>query len=341
MDWQLQIHQLNDLEKLLEMAKTFLRDQKLEAAATVLDRAYGLRPDDPEIGSQRQQLLDRLSRQREGVTYRYVPAGYFLMGSEQGDPDEKPVHLARTKAFWIAEVPVDWAQFCRVLGYSPPPLGQPAQGDLDMSMYFSLVVNAIRLQYCEDHTHGACDWHNHFYEAVGETGWPYGTGREALPHGYASKPVVAVSYEDADHFCHRSGTRLPSETEWEKAARGGLIGQPYPWGSLPPSSERCDFHRFEEFSILPGRRYPPNGYGLYAMSGGVWEWTSTRYDALAYRGRAGPWLAKKLRLSKHQVVRGGSWADCAEAVTVSFRNSRGPDERANPNQGLRVCLTDP
>lgn len=330
MEWQLQLYHLNDPDQLVARARHYLDHHDQHAAATALDRAYGLRPDDPEIGRQRRQLLDGLARQRDGVTYRYVPSGYFLMGSKHGDPDERPVHLVKTEAFWMAETPVDWEQFCRMLGYSPPPHGRSPQPDLRQSL-----LNGIRLQYCEDHTEAAEDWHTHYYEATGEEGWPYRVSKRApLPHGYGSKPMVAVGYRDADSFCRNSGSRLPSEAEWEKAARGGLIGQPYPWGEQPPSAERCDFHRFEEFSIRPSRGYPPNGYGLYAMSGGVWEWTSTHYDALAYRGQATPGKAQ------HYVVRGGSWADCAEAVTVSFRASRHPDDEGNPNQGFRVCLRD-
>lgn len=71
------------------------------------------------------------------------------------------------------------------------------------------------------------------------------------------------------------------------------------------------------------------------MCVGVWEWTSTAYDALAYRGQATP------KAADHYVIRGGSWADCAESVTVSFRSSRPAVNQPNPNQGLRVCLPAP
>ncbi len=325
MEWEMELYRLNDPNQLVARAQHL--DQ--HAAATALDRAYALRPHDQDIASQRQEILDALARRHDEITYRYVPAGYFLMGSKSGDPDERPVHLQRTDAFWIAETPVDWAQFCRVLGHSPPPHASPPRPDLHHSL-----LNGIRLQYCEDHTDTAGDWHTHFYEATGQEGWPYRTGRPPLPHAWSAKPAIAISHIEADSFCQHSGTRLPTEIEWEKAARGGLIGQPYSWGSQPPTAELCDFHRFEQFSIRPSRRFPPNGYGLYAMCGGVWEWTSTRYDALAYRGQHAPQKADQY------VVRGGSWADCAEAVTVSFRNSRPPEDAGNPNQGFRVCLKD-
>src|SRR5207245_2031851 len=108
---------------------------------------------------------------------------------------------------------------------------------------------------------------------------------------------------------------LPSEAEWERAARGGLIGQRYSWGDERPDPSRCDFDHFEEFHLAEPRSLPPNGYGLYGMCGGVSEWTSSPYDALAYHPRrpdGGP-------NPTNRVLRGGSSADGAEAVTVSFR----------------------
>jgi len=140
----------------------------------------------------------------------------------------------------------------------------------------------------------------------------------------------------AEEFSRRLSTpartiRLPKESEWEKGARGGLVAARYPWGDNPPSHQNCDFDRFDEFSIKPFRTFPANGYALYTMSGGVWEWTSDSYDANSYISvQAAP------SASHEQVVRGGSWADCADAVTVSFRMSL---DRfcMTPNVGFRLC----
>src|SRR5262249_16850884 len=108
------------------------------------------------------------------------------------------------------------------------------------------------------------------------------------PWHYAAKPMVSVSHEEAMTLCRRLSTGavvygLPTEAQWEKAARGGLIGARHSWGDDPPSLARCDFDRFDKFSILPMRTFPPNGYGLYAMNGGVWEWTLDWYQADWYR----------------------------------------------------------
>ena len=328
MEWQLELYRQNDAAALLKTARAWLQEGERHRAASALDRAYGLQPEDNQIANLRAEILESLSRRVDGVLYRYVPAGYFLIGSKTGEADERPVRLVQLEAFRIAEVPVDWERFCRILGQEPPP-----HGDIN-----ELVK--MRVQYCEDHTLRAVDWHAHYAGAAPEAmrGLPdWNVPRAERPHSWREKPLIAVSHPQAEAFCVKAGCRLPSETEWEKAARGGLIGKRYAWGDQPPDAHNCDFHRFEQFSIQPSRRFDANGYGLYAMCGGVWEWTATPYDALAYRGQPTPADALEM------VVRGGSWSDCAEAVTVSFRGSRAREEtmfHCSANVGFRPCLRE-
>jgi sulfatase modifying factor 1 len=158
------------------------------------------------------------------------------------------------------------------------------------------------------------------------------------PWRYEDKPMVAVSWQEAEALAATISTSsirysLPTEAQWEKGARAGLIGCRYAWGNEPPTPDRCDFGRFEPFMIKPSRSFPPNGYGLYAMCGSVWEWTSDYYapDYSALRP-PGP----------ERVLRGGSWTDAAEAVTVSFRMPRashfsGWSAHIAPNIGFRLC----
>ena len=133
------------------------------------------------------------------------------------------------------------------------------------------------------------------------------------PWQYDTKPMVAVGWQEVEELAHRLSTpavryQLPSEAQWEKAARGGLIGCRYAWGDEPPTPEPCDFDRFGEFSIRPMTTFAPNGYGLYAVHGCVWEWTRDWYDRDFYRESpdSDPTGSSE---GEQRVLRGGSWAD--------------------------------
>jgi formylglycine-generating enzyme len=363
-EWLLSGDDAGDAAELLRAARELEEAGELGLAATAYDRCRQVAPGDATVASARAALLDRLAVTEHGMTFRYVPAGTSLMGSGRGDVDERPVHPVRLDGFWIAATAVSWVAFCEIMGWRPPPQGMPDEAEAERQDLFDLAQSSkIRLQYCEDATTHAVDWHAH----AAHMGWQRGNQKvdpkdlfgepprtdPGLPWRYDAKPMVDVSWPEAQALCQRLSTDdvqycLPTEAEWEKAARGGLAGRRYPWGDEPPGPERCDFARFEEFSVRPMREFPPNGYGLYGMAGSVWEWTADWYDALYYgqsplRSPAGP------AGGTQRVLRGGSWADCAEAVTVSFRMSMPVDDwrvarekklpfyRKNPNVGLRLC----
>jgi sulfatase modifying factor 1 len=351
-----------DAHSFLALARQLEAEGELRLAATAYDRAFGLNPQNVEASKGRWSLLDRLAVIEHGLTFRYVPTGAFLMGSDGGDPDERPVHAVEVDEFWLSETPISWSTYCDLMRWEPPPLGRPRgsgthwQDGSGAELSVLVEANKVRLQYCEDLTTGARTWWAHTPET---DGWTRSDGtfissREMFgepsredpsqPWRYGLKPMVGVSWQDAQRVCaHISSAttafRLPTEAEWEKAARGGLINRLYPWGDEPPTASSCDFDRLDQLSILPMRRLPPNGYGLYAMSGGVWEWTSDRYDALSYQ--EGPSRNPTIPLGgRERVLRGGSWSDCADAVRVSFRMSRStkpPWSGMTPNIGFRLC----
>ncbi len=356
---------------LFEIAKQLEADGNPEGAATALDRAFGLDPGAEEVRRARQRVLERLTVVEHGLRFRYVPAGTFLMGRNDGEADEGPWHPVYLSAFWMSETPVSWATYCRLMGWQPPPEGVPPDYDWEGArdpnnplfevVYGLFMENRIRMQYCEDRTTRATDWHAHDPSVTVQVGGQWRAGHEVFgtppredPEAaweYAAKPMVAVSWQQAQELGKRLSSPavrygLPTEAQWEKAARGGLIGARHAWGDDPTAPDRCDFDRFREFSVLPMTSLPPNGYGLYAVNGGVWEWTSDWYDRDYYREApaADPQGPAK---GKEKVLRGGSWSDCGEAVTVTFRMSRpagGPKSGAwgghlAPNFGFRLCRT--
>jgi sulfatase modifying factor 1 len=321
----------------LTLARELAGHGDLPGAASAYDRAYARGFD---VAAERRDLLDRLAVEEHGIRFRYVPAGTFLMGSADGEPDESPVHPVTLDAYWLAETPMTWAAYCDLMGWEPPPAGLSREEAQGRERFFLYEQNKIRLQYCESETLHASDWHAH---VPGESMFgPAPRADAERPWRYDAKPMVSVGWQDAEDLCARLSTSdvhytLPTEAEWEKAARGGQAGRRYPWGDDPPTPDRCDFDRFGEFAIRAPLAFPPNGYGLYAMSGTVWEWTSDWYDALSYSQGGGDGVER--------VLRGGSWSDCADAVTVSFRMSRGSrswkdaewGDHLAPNIGFRLC----
>lgn len=351
------------VSELLALARELEARGDLSGAATTYDQAYGLDPDNLQVAEARRRLLDGLAISEHGMTFRYIPAGAFLMGAEDGEADEQPVHRVELDAYWLSETPVSWAAYCGLMDWEPPPYGRPHGSGAGFQatseptdIMFLLEDNKIRAQYCEDLTTGVLQWPAHMPGVERRLREIFGTPpreQPAAPLSYERKPMVSVSWQDAEELCARLSTgsgvtyRLPTEAEWEKAARGGLVNRTYPWGDALPTAESCDFDRLEQTWILPVRRFSPNGYGLYAMSGGVWEWTRDWYDARYYRGSpvrdpTGP------RRGRERVLRGGSWTDCSDAVRVSFRMSReaaswrepSPRRHATPNIGFRLCRAE-
>jgi formylglycine-generating enzyme len=129
--------------------------------------------------------------------------------------------------------------------------------------------------------------------------WRHPEGPGSSIEGRDDHPVVHVSWDDADAYARWAGKRLPTEAEWEFAARGGLDGKPYTWGDQPPTDARTLANIWQgEFPhsntakdgftrTSPVKSFPPNGYGLYDMAGNVWEWCADWFDRDLYRRRAG------------------------------------------------------
>ncbi|MDR3638542.1 MAG: formylglycine-generating enzyme family protein [Isosphaeraceae bacterium] len=240
----------------------------------------------------------------------WIPGGEFLMGtdSELGWPDERPAHRVRVDGFWIDRTEVTNAQFrafVAATGYittaerapeldeimkqSPPGTPPPAP---EMLVPGSLVFQP---------TAGRVDLHDfsQWWHWTPGASWRHPEGPGSDLAGKDEHPVVHVSWDDALAYCRWAGKRLPTEAEWEFAARGGRSGLPYTWGEQPFSAETPQANIWQgEFPhnnsaedghqrTAPGRSFPPNGFGLYDMAGNVWEWCADWYQRDLYGERAG------------------------------------------------------
>jgi len=218
----------------------------------------------------------------------WVPGGTFRMGSGAHYPEEAPVHRVTVDGFWIDRYEVtnrQFAEFAADTGYltvAERPLeaaafpGAPAENLVPGSLVFSRTAGPVDLRHLNlwwSWTPGAC--------------WSHPEGPGSSLAGREQHPVVHIAYEDAETFAAWAGKSLPSEAEWELAARGGLDGATYTWGEGPErAGQRLAHYWHGDFPWRPRRgygttapvgSYPPNGFGLFDMAGNVWEWTSDWY----------------------------------------------------------------
>ncbi|WP_203659730.1 formylglycine-generating enzyme family protein [Actinocatenispora rupis] len=216
----------------------------------------------------------------------WVPAGAFRMGSADFYPEERPVHRVEVAGFWIDEHPVTVAEFRRFVaatGYvtlaeRAPDADRYPDADPALLVPGSLVFRATRGPVPLD------DWQR-WWAWVPGADWRHPSGPDSGIGGHERHPVTHVAYEDAVAYADWAGKRLPTEAEWEYAARGGLDGAVYPWGDDVAPRGRTMANTWQgDFPwrrttprhdrTSPVRSYPPNGYGLYDAVGNVWEWTA-------------------------------------------------------------------
>jgi formylglycine-generating enzyme len=263
----------------------------------------------------------------------WVPGGCFLMGSNNFYPEERPVRRVPVDGFWLDSHPVTNAQFRQFVsatGYAttserPPDPAMYPEADPSLLVPGSLVFRKPS---------GPVDLRDYraWWEYAPGADWRHPEGPESTLADRDDHPVVHVAYEDACVYANWAGKALPTEAEWELAARGGLEGATYAWGEAFAPEERAMANtwqgRFpwENLKVdgyegtSPVDAFPANGYGLYDMIGNVWEWTASLFSASPAEN-----IEKSCCVPSgpggqiaHRVVKGGSHL-CAPNYCLRYR----------------------
>lgn len=221
-----------------------------------------------------------------------VPGGTFLMGSEQFYPEEGPVRPVTVDGFWIDRYPVTNAQFrdfVEATGYVTVAERVPSPESYPGVDPEQLVPGALVFRQPPRGT-SARDYRA-WWQYTPRAAWRSPEGPGSTIEHLARHPVVHVAYEDAQAYAAWAGKSLPTEAEWELAARGGLNGATYAWGNEPAPDGRFLANTWQgefpwENLMLDGFKgsspvgaFPANGFGLFDMAGNVWEWTSDIYTS--------------------------------------------------------------
>jgi sulfatase modifying factor 1 len=267
----------------------------------------------------------------EGMVW--IPGGEFSMGAADppNDPadvdnvgmkattDARPIHRVYVDGFFMDKTDVtndEFARFVKATGYVTIAERKPRAEDFPGAPPENLVAGSVVFSP-PDHPvplDNYFQWWNYVHGA----NWRHPLGPGSDIRGKGNYPVVQIAYPDAEAYAKWAGKRLPTEAEWEFAARGGLTGKPFVWGDTfrPDGKWMANTHQGHfpnqdtgedgYVGIAPVAEYPPNGYGLYDMAGNVWQWTSDWY-------------------------RPDYYAQLAQAGGVA-RNPQGPDSSYDPSE---------
>ena len=280
--------------------------------------------------------------QAPSLEFISLPGGAFVMGSN--DPDglpadgEGPAREVTVSPFRIAPITVTNAQFAnfvRATGYVTQA------EEAGSSFVFYLQVPAGVRSRIRQYPSGLPWWLE-----VPDACWQRPAGPGSSIRDRQDHPVVHVSWDDAQAYCQWAGVRLPTEAQWEFAARGGLARQRYPWGNDLPEPPPCNIWRgtfphqpAERWTpeTVPVRSFKPNAFGLYCMAGNVWEWCEDWFSP-HYHGTTESHDPVQRMPTGRRSARGGSFL-CHDSYCnryrVAARGSNTPDSSSS-NQGFRV-----
>jgi len=306
----------------------------------------------------------------------WVPGGEFSMGSDRsgeslcGQPgvtrDAQPIHRVYVDAFWMDQTDVTnekFEAFVKATGYVTIAERTPTQAEFPGAPPENLVAGSTVFTP----TAGPVPLNDHFQWWRYEKGanWRHPEGPASDLKGREKYPVVQIAYPDAEAYAKWAGKRLPTESEWEFAARGGLAGKLYVWGNeLKPAGKWMANIYQGEFpvkdtgddgfaGIAPVAQFPPNGYGLYDMAGNVWQWCSDWYRVDAYaRLKLEGGIARNPQgpdspydpyepTEKKRVHRGGSFLCTSQYCTRYMVGTRGKGELTTASNHLGFRCVKP
>jgi formylglycine-generating enzyme len=306
----------------------------------------------------------------------WIPGGEFSMGSPDprslphGGPDAmadaRPIHRVAVDGFWMDRTEVtneQFAAFIKATGYLTVAERTPRAEDFPGAPPENLVAGSVVFTPPS----GPVPLNNHYqwWAYVKGANWRHPSGPESSIEGRAAYPVVQVAYEDAEAYARWAGKRLPTEAEWEYAARGGRSGEIYSWGDdFRPGGRwmantyqgRFPFEDTREDGFAgtaPTEKFPPNGFGLFDMAGNVWEWCSDWYrpDTYAERSSLGQVVSNPRGPAssfdpaepsqRKRVHRGGSFLCTEQYCTRYMIGTRGKGEVSTASNHLGFRCVKP
>ena len=255
------------------------------------------------------------------VNMAYIPGATFEIGTDEADIpglmqkfgvrraelflEESPRHRVTIGAFYLDRTEVTNAQFKTFVDSNPSWHKDKAASELHNGKYLQ-------------HWNGS-----------------------DIPVGAEDLPVTFVSWFAAAAFCHSQGKRLPTEAEWEYAARGGIDGKTFPWGDEMPDKMRANYGASDIKRPVKVGSYPANGYGLHDMAGNVWEFLADEWQKYPAKARVDtPGKATSADIKTRRALRGGSFGGGVVNLRVGYRDSHLP-ENAAEHVGFRCAMTPP
>jgi formylglycine-generating enzyme required for sulfatase activity/predicted Ser/Thr protein kinase len=271
-------------------------------SATPTDTATPIPTVDPLLPPACTRTGQKWTSPADSMTLVCVPAGSFTMGTTQGEDDEEPAHRVTLDAFWIDSTEVTNAQFADFLNLLP-----------DYTVVdFTVTVEKRPFYMLDNPTLGWTDritYTKSNFKAIDQ---------------YLYHPVVMVTWLGAEAYCKSVGRRLPTEAEWEKAARGET-GDLYPWGNswLNSNANSGQYDAYKQTAPIGSFPEGISPYGAFDMIGNVWEWTADWYDPEYYSYSPGD-NPTGAQTGIERVMRGGAWVNLSKDMKATTRGIYGP-----------------